>query len=82
MEVDMEHKKGTGQNPAPKEDIQVNYNKLQSFCLRVTIIAIIIFLIAYLIHNDKAIFLSLGMMLHSILIQAFVNSNEEDNEND
>lgn len=73
-------KKGTGQRPAPKQKKQLDCSRLQSFCLGVSMIAILIFLIAYLKHSDKAMFLSLGMMLYSILVQAFID--KEDNEND
>lgn len=76
----MEEKKGTGQRPAPKENKQLDCSRLQSFCLGVSMIAILIFLIAYLKHSDRAMFLSLGMMLYSILVQAFID--KEDNEND
>lgn len=76
----MDEKKGTGQRPAPKENNQLDCSRLQSFCLGVSMIAILIFLIAYLKHSDRAMFLSLGMMLYSILVQAFID--KEDNEND
>jgi hypothetical protein len=76
----MEHKKGTGQRPAPKENNQLDCSRLQSFCLGVSMIAILISMIAYLKHSDRAMFLSLGMMLYSILVQAFID--KEDNEND
>lgn len=76
----MEEKKGTGQRPAPKENNQLDCNRLQSFCLGVSMIAILIFLIAYLKHSDKAMFLSLGMMLYSILVQAFINKEEDEND--
>lgn len=76
----MEHKKSTGQRPAPKENNQLDCNRLQSFCLGVSMIAILIFLIAYLKHSDRAMFLSLGMMLYSILVQAFINKEEDEND--
>lgn len=75
-------KKGTG-TEAPAPNNHFNYNRVQTLCLGLSLIAMTIFAIGYIKTNDRAVFLGLGMMLSSLIMHIALNPIEkEDIENE
>jgi uncharacterized integral membrane protein len=79
MEVDMDEKKGTGQNPAPEREnsIQHHNSRLSDFCLGLNLISLVIFFIGYMKNNERVEFMMMGILFATALILMVLNKEDE-----
>lgn len=85
--AEYEKRKGADHTSTPKTGInpethQVNYNRISNMCLFISILGIAIVFISYVKDNDQSLFLGIGMMGASTLVQFALNpiEDEEDEE--
>lgn len=76
----MEEKKGTGQSPAPKRDKQVDYSRISSLCLGIVVISLTIVLVAYVKGVSGAVYMGLGMMFASVMVEIVMSTEEDNND--
>lgn len=75
-----EIRKGTGNKPAPKH--QINYTRVEWLCLIISIISVIGFVIAYRFKSVGFIAFTAGTLIASLAIHMALNPLESEDNDD